>query len=142
LRGAWSFNWDCCGTHDCLHGKYSNSVSRRLRGNGRSLGPDFAGGLSFEGSHFAQTPQVPCLMAELGCQKCVDKVPGHHRSHDPSPETDDVHVIILDPLTSRKVIIDQCGMNSCNLVGADRSAYAASTNSNATFQRARGHRAR
>src|ERR1700723_811564 len=136
LCGAQILNWSYCGTHDRLRGKYSNSVSRQLRRNCRSLGSEFAGGLFFECGDSAHTSQVAFGLAELGCQKSLDKVPGHHGPDDPATETNDVHVIVLDPLPSREVIIDQSGSDSRNFVGADRSPHAASANSNPALYRA------
>jgi hypothetical protein len=69
-------------------------------------------------------------LAELGGQKSFDKVPGQHGPHDPATETNNIHVIVLDPLPSREVIINQSGADSRNFVGADGSTYPASANSN------------
>src|SRR5579872_2108901 len=54
-----------------------------------------------ESSDFAQTSQLAFGVTELSCQESFDKVPGHHRPHDPATETNDVHVIVLDSLPSR-----------------------------------------
>jgi hypothetical protein len=69
-------------------------------------------------------------LAEFSCQKGFDKVPSHHGSHDAASETNDVHVIVLDALPSREVVVDQTGAYSRNFVGANRSTYPASANSN------------
>jgi len=57
--------------------------------------------------------------AELSCQKSFDKVPSFLVPDTPTTETNNVHVIVLDPLPSREVIIDQSGTDSPNFVGAD-----------------------
>src|ERR1035438_7196697 len=60
----------------------------------------------FKSGNFAQTSEVAVSLAEVSCQKSFEKVPGHHGPHDPATETNNVHVIVLDPLPSREVIID------------------------------------
>jgi hypothetical protein len=49
-------------------------------------------------------------------------------------------VIVLDSLTSRKVVMDQTGANTHNLVGTNGCADAASTNRHPTLDFAGGHR--
>src|SRR5215469_3557813 len=113
----------------------SKVIFLRLRGNGWSFRSDFARGLFFERSNFAQTSQVAFGLAELSREKSFDKVPGHHGSHDAATQTNDVHVIVLDTLPSREVIIDQSGASSRNLVGTDGSANPAAANRNPTLYR-------
>jgi hypothetical protein len=78
-------------------------------------------------------------VAELSREKSFDKVPGHHGPHDPAAKTDNVHVIVLDALPSREVIIDQSGVNSRNFVGANGSTDSTPANSNPALNRARHH---
>jgi hypothetical protein len=75
-------------------------------------------------------------LAEFGCQKSFDEVPSHHGSHDPATQTNNVHVIVLDALPSREVVIDQTGANSRDFVGTDRSTHPTSANSNPALYRA------
>ena len=58
-------------------------------------------------------------LTELGRQERFDKVPGDGRTHCSAAQTNNVHVIILDPLPGGEVIADQTGSNAGNLVGAD-----------------------
>src|SRR4029077_15874292 len=81
----------------------------------------------FQGSHFAQASQVPLSLTELGGQKCLYEIPGHCRSNGSSAHAKDVHVVVLDALPRREMIVDQGCTNARNLVCADRSAYAAAT---------------
>src|SRR5579872_4547528 len=112
---------------------YSNLIFRLLRRDCRCLGSGLAGRLFFECSHFTQTSQVAFSLTELRRQERFNKVPGHHGPHDPATQTNDVHVIVLDPLPSGKVIIDQTCTDSGNFVDADRSPHSASANSNPAF---------
>ena len=69
--------------------------------------------------------KVSLGLTELGGQECLDEVPGHGRSDGAASQTEDVHVIVLDPLPGRKVVVDQRGADPGNLVGADRRADSA-----------------
>src|SRR5262245_35554492 len=78
-------------------------------------------------------------LAELGGQERLHEVPGSAWADRAAPETDDVHVIVFDALLGREVIIDQRGPNSRNLVGADRDAHPAATESDPALDRACRH---
>ena len=78
---------------------------------------------------------MPLRLAELGLKKGFDKVPGHHGSHDPATQTDNVHVVILDSLSRREVIVDQTRSGSRHLVGADRGADTTATDGDSAFHR-------
>lgn len=58
-------------------------------------------------------------LTELSRQKCFDQVPGEGRADSPATQTNNVHVIVFDPLPGREVIADQAGSNAGNPVGAD-----------------------
>ena len=77
--------------------------------------------------HLAQTPQVARLLAEFGGQKRLHKVPSHRRSNGPATHTNNVHVIVFDPLFGGKVVMDESGTNAQDFVGANRRADAAAT---------------
>src|SRR5437660_9054691 len=64
-------------------------------------------------------------LAVLGAQERLHELPGHARPYGPPAETDDVHVIVLDPLPRGKVVMDQRGTDTRKLVGADRGAHTA-----------------
>src|SRR5262249_22395982 len=82
----------------------------------------------FQAGHLAQAPQVPLGLAELGPKERLDEVPGHGRPHGPAAHAEDVHVIVLDSLSGRAVIVDQSGSDARDLVGTDRGADAAAAN--------------
>jgi hypothetical protein len=114
-------------------------VSCQLCGDCWSFCPDFTSGFSFKFSNFAQTSQVVIRLAEFGCEKGLNKVPGDHGPYDPATQTNNVHVIVLDTLPSREVIIDQSSANSRNFVGTDGSTHTASTNRNPALYRTGRH---
>src|SRR5260370_28062707 len=100
----------------------------------------FADCLRFEGSHFAEASQVPVGLTELGIQKRFGEVPRNGRTHRAAPHTNDVHVIVLDALPGRVMVVDQSGAGAWNFVGTDAGAHAAAANRQAAFNLARSHR--
>src|SRR5215510_1879454 len=78
-------------------------------------------------SHFPQPAQVSFGLTVLSRQKRLYKVPSHSRSYRPAAHAKDVHVIVLDPLLGREMIMDQCGTDAVNLVGAHRRANSTAT---------------
>ena len=67
----------------------------------------------------ARDPQMAFGFARLRSQKRLDKVPRGGRPHNAATQTNDVHVVILDALLSREVVVDQTCSRAGNLVGAD-----------------------
>jgi hypothetical protein len=78
--------------------------------------------LGFERSHFTQPAKMPLSLAELRCHERVDQVSSHSRSNGPTAHTDDVHVVVLDTLLGREVIVNQTGADARDLVRTDRRA--------------------
>src|ERR1022692_243560 len=93
----------------------------------------------FESSHFFQASQVAGGVTVFGGQEGLHEIPSQSRTGSPSANAKDVHVIVLDSLFRRKMIEDQTGVDTRNLVGADRSADAAAANRHATIHLARDH---
>ncbi len=58
-------------------------------------------------------------LTKVGYQKCLYEVPGDGWSHSPAAHAKDVHVIVLDALPGREMIMDQGRTNSMDLVSAD-----------------------
>jgi hypothetical protein len=56
-------------------------------------------------------------LAERGGQKCLDEVPGDGWSYGPAAHTQDVQVIVLDPLLGREVVVDERRADALHLVG-------------------------
>src|SRR6266404_7134050 len=78
-------------------------------------------------------------LTELGCQEGLDEVPSHSRPYRPATHAKDVHVIILDPLPGREVLMDQRRADTRNLVGTDRRPYAAAADCDAAIDRPPRH---
>src|SRR5262245_1379923 len=74
-------------------------------------------------------------MAELGAQERQDELPSDLEPDGPAAETHHVHVVVLDTLRSRKVVVDQCRVSSGNLVGADGRSDAAAAHRDAALER-------
>jgi hypothetical protein len=89
--------------------------------------------LRFERSYFAEASQVPVRLTEPGIQKCLDQVPGNGGSHGAAAHTNDVHVIVLDTLPGRVMVVDQSGADAWNLVGANGGTHAAAADRYAAF---------
>ena len=84
-------------------------------------------------SHFAQAPQVALGSAALDGEERLDQVPRDGWSYGPAAHTQDVQVIVLDPLPGREVVVDDRRTDAPNLVGAHRRAHAAAADRHATF---------
>src|SRR5258705_8022732 len=78
--------------------------------------------------------------AEFGCQEGLDEVPSHSRPNGPATHAEDVHVIILDPLPGREMIVDQRSADAWNLIGADRRPDAAAADRDAAIDLSRRYR--
>lgn len=61
---------------------------------------------------------MPLGLAEFGGQERLDEIPGHRRSHRSSAHAKDVHVIVLDALLGREMVVNQAGADTLDLVGA------------------------
>ena len=58
--------------------------------------------LVLERGDLGQSSDVPWSLAELGGEKGLDQIPRQFRSFDASAQTNQVEVVILDPLLGRK----------------------------------------
>src|SRR6266436_4505124 len=87
----------------------------------------------FQGSHLAQPAQMSFGLTELSSQKGLDEIPSHSRSYRSATHAEDVHMIVLDSLPGREMIVDQRGADAGNLVGTDRRTYAAAANCHAAI---------
>jgi len=74
----------------------------------------------FQERNFTQAAQMPFGPAVFCGQVSLDKIPSHFRPHSPSTHAENVHMIVLDSLFGREVIVDQRGADSFHLVSADR----------------------
>jgi len=83
---------------------------------------------------------MPLGLTELGGQERLDEIPGHRRSHGSSTHAKDVHVIVLDALLGREMVVDQTGADTLDLVGAHRRADAAAADREAAIHFPRYYR--
>jgi hypothetical protein len=45
-------------------------------------------------------------LTELGCEEGLNEIPSHGWSYGPAAHTKDIHVIVLDTLPCRKVVVN------------------------------------
>jgi len=76
---------------------------------------------------------MPLGLTELGGQKRLDEIPGHRRPDGSSAHAKDIHVIVLDALPGREMVVDQTGADTLDLVGAHRRANAAAADREAAI---------
>src|SRR5215475_2704140 len=93
-------------------------------------------------SHFPQPAQVSFGLTVLSRQKRLDEVPSHGRSYRPAAHAKDVHMIVLDALLGREVVMDQCGTDAVNLVGAHRRTDTAAADRHTAIHLSSDHRLR
>jgi hypothetical protein len=62
--------------------------------------------LCLQRSYFAQATQMSRCLTELGREKRLDEIPRDSWSYSPATHTKNVHVIVLDTLPCRKMIMD------------------------------------
>ena len=72
-------------------------------------------------------------LAELCLQEGLHEVPCHSRAHCPATHADNIHVIVLHPLTGGEMIVDKCGADAGNLVCTDRCPNAAAADGHAAL---------
>src|SRR5229473_6046322 len=89
--------------------------------------------LRFERSNLAQPADVAFFLGKLGGQECIHKFSGDKKTNHPAADTEDVHVVVLDSLVSRVVVLNEPGADPRNLVRTDRRADSAAADSQAAF---------
>src|SRR5580704_2065354 len=80
---------------------------------------------------------MPLGLTVLGRKKGLYKVPSDGRSHRSSTHADNVHVVVLDTLFGREMVMHQTRASAHNFVGTDRGADAATADGNAALDIAR-----
>jgi hypothetical protein len=81
-----------------------------------------------QGVYLCEPAQISLGLAILSGEECLNEIPRYRRSNGAAAHAKDVHVVVFDTLTGRKVIVNEGCMNPTNFVGADGSANAASAN--------------
>src|SRR5262249_17217866 len=72
-------------------------------------------------------------VAEVGGQERLDEVPSDGWSHGPAAHTKNVHMIVLDSLLGREVVVDDRRADAPHLVCTHRRADAAAADRYSTF---------
>src|SRR5262249_332796 len=80
------------------------------------------------------------LLAEIGVKEGLDQIPSDCWSYGPASHTKNIHVIVLDSLLRREVVVDQRRANASDFVRADRSAHTAAADCDAALDFLSGHR--
>ena len=65
-----------------------------------------AGAFSLERSYLGQATQMSRRLTKLGGEKRLDEIPGDGWSYCPATHAKNIHVIVLDTLPCRKVIVN------------------------------------
>jgi hypothetical protein len=78
--------------------------------------------LRFKGSYFAEAPQMPLGQTKPARQESLDEIPSYGRSHGPAAHTNNVHVVVLDALLGREMVMHEARANARNLVSANGCA--------------------
>src|SRR5215831_8708749 len=79
-------------------------------------------------------------VAEFRGQERLNKIPRYGSPDGAATDADDVHVVVFDPLSRGKVVMNQSGTDARNLVGADRGADTAAANGDSALHGARRNR--
>jgi hypothetical protein len=82
---------------------------------------------------------MPVCTAEPGAQEAPGAVPRNRDTRGTASEAEYIHVIILHPLPSCKVIVTERRANAGNLVRSHGGAYAAAAQENATVHSSTCH---
>ena len=82
-------------------------------------------GLHFKRGDFTQPADMTFFLCKLGGQEGIHQFSRDNETHHPAADAEDVHIVVLDSLVSRVVVLHQPGTHSRNLVGTDRGADAA-----------------
>src|SRR5262245_475524 len=83
---------------------------------------------------------MPGRVAEFCGQKRLTEIPRDGGADGAATDADDVHVVVFDPLSRGKVVMNQSGTDARNLVGADRGPDAAAANGDSALHGARRNR--
>ena len=78
----------------------------------------------FQRCYLAKAAYVALSSTEFARQESLNEVPSYRWPHSPAAHADDIHVVILNSLAGREMIVNESCTDADNLVGADRRAYA------------------
>ncbi len=85
---------------------------------------------SLDIDNLGQTGSMPRSGAVSGIQKGLDDLEGNLGADNPRTDTENVHVVVLDPLPGRVGVVTQTGSNPRELVGSDTHPHPRATDQN------------
>src|SRR5215813_6331775 len=83
---------------------------------------------------FAKPSQMAFSLAEVSLQKRLDQIPRGFWTNNATTQTEDVHVVILDSLSSGKMVHYQSRSCTVNFVCSDRRSHTTTTNRYSAIQ--------
>jgi len=93
----------------------------------------------FEGFHLGETPYVTRLAGKLCGKIAVHEIECYIRPDDARPEHEDVHIVVLNALLRRVVVMAHRSAYAFEFVGGDGNTDAAAANQNAAIRLAALH---
>ena len=87
----------------------------------------------FQDIDLAEAADVTLFMGELRAQKSVDTVVCGLGANDPGTEDEHVHIVMLDPLMRRVVVMAEAGADTANLVCGYAGAHTAAADENSSL---------
>src|SRR5262245_17240752 len=93
----------------------------------------------FKVSDLTQPAAVPVGAAERGSEEALRAVPSDRNTRGATSEAEDVHVVILDALACREIVVTKRRTCADHLVRSNGSTYATSTDENASPDLSRRH---
>src|SRR5271155_420642 len=83
---------------------------------------------------------MPFRAAKLCAKKVLRAVPRNGDSHGTTPETENIHGVVLHTLAGREVIVTERRSSAADLIRSYRGSHAATAYKNATFYFTTCHR--
>ena len=90
-------------------------------------------GLVFELSNFCQSAAVAIRSTESRTEKIADAIPSHGDARRSAAEAKDIHVVVLDTLASREIVMAESGSYARYLVRGHRSSDSTTANQDTPF---------
>jgi len=76
-------------------------------------------GLRFKRGDFTQPADMTFFLGKFGGEEGIDQFARDNKTYHSAADAEDVHIVMLDSLVSRVVVLNQPGAHSHNLVGTD-----------------------
>lgn len=88
---------------------------------------------AFNLPHFFEPAPVALRLAEPGAQETQRTIPGHLDSSRSAAEAQDVHIVILDALARREIVVAERRAGAFHFVGGDGGTHTAAAEENTPF---------